>query len=72
MTKRAEVLNGKFDEWNAAHKGEPVAAGPGMPKYGTVDWLFREYKISAAYLDKVAVRSRKDYESNLQHHDQER
>jgi hypothetical protein len=33
-----------------------------MPKYGTVVWLFREYKISRAYLDKVGVRSRDDYE----------
>ena len=33
-----------------------------MPKYGTVDWRFREYKISRAYLDKVGVRSRDDYE----------
>jgi hypothetical protein len=33
-----------------------------MPKYGTVDWLFREYKTSRAYLDKVSVRSRDDYE----------
>jgi hypothetical protein len=33
-----------------------------MPKYGTVDWLFREYKISRAYLEKVDARSRSDYE----------
>lgn len=33
-----------------------------MPKYGTIDWLFREYKISKAYTEKVAVRSRSDYE----------
>jgi hypothetical protein len=29
---------------------------------GTVDWLFREYKSSKAYLEKVAPRSRPDYE----------
>jgi len=29
---------------------------------GRVDWLFREYKSSKAYLEKVAPRSRPDYE----------
>jgi hypothetical protein len=61
MTKRAGVLNSQFNEWDTQRKGLPISA-PNMPKYGTVDWLFREYKISRAYLDKVAVRSRDDYE----------
>jgi hypothetical protein len=61
MTKRAETLNGLFDEWDSQRKGQPIGS-PKMPKYGTVDWLFREYKISRAYLDKVAERSRSDYE----------
>lgn len=61
MTKRAEVLNGLFDEWDKRRKGLPISE-PAMPKYGTVDWLFREYKISKAYLEKVAVRSRPNYE----------
>ena len=34
-------------------------------RYGTVDWLFREYRISKAYLDKVAPRSRPDYERTM-------
>jgi hypothetical protein len=62
MKSRADVLNGALDEWNAARKGLHVDGGAIAPKIGTVDWLFREYKISAAYLDKVAMRSRKDYE----------
>ena len=33
--------------------------------YGTVDWLFREYKQSKAYLEKVALRSRPDYERTM-------
>ena len=33
--------------------------------YGTVDWLFREYKASKAYLEKVAPRSRPDYERTM-------
>jgi hypothetical protein len=58
---RAETLNGLFDEWDDARKGLPVS-GVEAPRIGTVDWLFREYKQSKAYLEKVAVRSRKNYE----------
>jgi hypothetical protein len=47
MIKRASVLNGQFNEWDTQRKGLPISA-PNMPKYGTVDWLFREYKISRA------------------------
>ena len=43
MTKRAGVLNGQFDEWDTQRKGLPISA-PNMPKHGTVDWLFREYR----------------------------
>ena len=62
MIERAKTLNSLFDEWDMARKGQPVSDTPIMPKYGTVDWLFREYKISDAYLKKVAIRSRSDYE----------
>jgi integrase len=61
MKKRADTLNGIFDEWDQQRRGLPMSS-PAMPKYGTVDWLFREYKISKAYLEKVAQRSRQDYE----------
>jgi hypothetical protein len=61
MLERSDSLNGLFDEWDRQRKGEPVTS-ISMPKYGSVDWLFREYKQSRAYLDKVAVRSRRDYE----------
>jgi hypothetical protein len=62
MEARAGTLNGLFDEWDQARKGVPVTGGAMMPKYGTVDWLFREYKRSDAFLEKVAERSRGDYE----------
>ena len=62
MRARADTLNGLFNEWDRARKGAPVTAGALMPKYGTVDWLFREYKQSNAYREKVASRSRGDYE----------
>jgi hypothetical protein len=61
MVKRAGTLNGLLDEWNTQRKGLPVATS-NAPKYGTVDWLFRDYKTSDAYLKKVAVRSRQNYE----------
>jgi hypothetical protein len=61
MKSRADTLNGQFDEWDQRRKGLPVT-NLLMPRYGTVDWLFREYKISDAYTKKVALRSRDDYE----------
>jgi len=65
MVKRAETLNGTFDEWDQQRKGLPISA-PSRPKYGVVDWLFREYRLSKAYLEKVAKRSRPDYEWAMQ------
>lgn len=61
---RAAALNGLFDEWDTLQRGQPVA-GERAPVYGTVDWLFREYKQSKAYLEKVASRSRPDYERTM-------
>lgn len=60
-SNRAETLNGLFNEWHDARKGLPIV-GVEAPRIGTVDWLFREYRLSKAYLEKVAVRSRKNYE----------
>lgn len=62
---RAAILNALFDEWNDARKGT-AAEGLAGARIGTVDWLFREYKQSRAYLDKVGVRSRKGYEWSMQ------
>jgi hypothetical protein len=62
MQLRAEVLNGQFDEWDRVRKGMLLEGGAISPKFGSVDWLFREYKTSDAYLEKVAPRSRSDYE----------
>jgi integrase len=59
---RAAALNGLFDEWRAMRAGEPIEI---IARYGTVDWLFREYKISKAYLEKVSERSRPDYERTM-------
>jgi hypothetical protein len=61
MAERAKTVNGLLDEWDAQRKGLPVTSNQAA-RYGTVDWLFREYKTSDAYLKKVAPRSRKNYE----------
>jgi hypothetical protein len=56
---RAAALNALFDEWRS---GETID-----PKHvGTVDWLFRTYKTTKAYTEKVSVRSRRDYECTMQ------
>jgi hypothetical protein len=59
---RAAALNALFDEWRRARSGEPVE---GLVRFGTVDWLFREYKQTKAYLEKVSQRSRRDYERTM-------
>lgn len=58
---RAAILNALFDEWQDKLDGFPVASNA-APKIGTVDWLFREYKQSKSYLEKVSPRSRINYE----------
>jgi hypothetical protein len=59
---QAAALNALFDEWRAKRNGVPVQ---GIIRFGTVDWLFREYKQTIAYLEKVSVRSRRDYERTM-------
>jgi hypothetical protein len=56
---RTKALNALLDEWLAKRAGEPIE---GLTKYGTIDWLFREYKQSEAYLERVSERTRPDYE----------
>jgi hypothetical protein len=60
---RAATLNGLFDEWWKAKNGEPVER---TARYGTVDWLFREYKSSKRYRERVSARTRPDYERLMQ------
>jgi hypothetical protein len=56
---RAAALNALFDEWAQARSGEPVES---IARFGTVDWLFREYKASKRYRERVSARTRPDYE----------
>jgi hypothetical protein len=59
---RAAALNARFDEWVDCKRGDPI---PGVARYGTVDWLFREFKASIRFREKVSVRSRPDYERSM-------
>jgi hypothetical protein len=56
------MLNALFDEWRRSRSGEPIE---GLVRFGTVDRLFREYKQTKAYLEKVSARSRRDYERTM-------
>jgi hypothetical protein len=60
---RAAALNGLFDEWLKIKSGEPVQS---VARYGTIDWLFREYKNSKRYRERVSRRTRGDYELLMQ------
>ena len=62
---RASALNALFDEWQDTRHGLPII-GEREPIYGTVRWLFQEYRRSKAYLEKVSPRSRPDYERTMQ------
>jgi hypothetical protein len=59
---KAAALNALVDEWIKIQAGEQV---PGMVRHGTVDWLFREFKTSIRYKEKVSPRSRPDYERSM-------
>lgn len=61
---RAATLNGIIDEWQASRRGEVLSVRSG-PRYGTVDWLFDQYRASNAYLRKVSRNSRRSYEWSM-------
>jgi len=59
------TLNALFDEWNDHRRCEPIAQSK-IARYGSIDWLFRQYKTEKAYTEKVSPRSRPDYERIMQ------
>jgi hypothetical protein len=61
---RAQALNELFNEWNESRLGRGAPAARAF-HYGTVDWVFREYKSNKAYLESVDERSRPDYERTM-------
>jgi hypothetical protein len=62
---RAAALNALFDEWDTKRKGGTVETGR-VGRYGTVDWLFREYLKSESCRERVSDRTRPDYERIMQ------
>lgn len=61
---RAATLNGLFDEWDLSRRGMPISS-EAAPAIGSIDWLFREYRQSKAYTEKVGIRSRTGYEWSM-------
>ena len=61
---RAFALNALFDEWDVQRRtgSAPVT---GRVRFGSVDWLFAEYKKSEAYRARVSERVRGDYEAAM-------
>jgi hypothetical protein len=59
---KAAILNALFDEWLKAKSGEPIES---VARHGTVDWLFREYKASKRYRERVSARTQPDYERTM-------
>ena len=62
---RAAALNALFDEWDNRRRGLAVT-GARAPIFGTIRWLFQEYRRSKAFTEKVSARSRPDYERTMQ------
>jgi hypothetical protein len=62
---RAATLNALFNDWNNRRKEEPIEQAR-IARYGTIDWLCRQYKTEKAYTEKVSLRSRPDYERIMQ------
>jgi hypothetical protein len=61
---RAAALNALFNEWQDHRRGLQVT-GERAPVYGTIRWLFQEYRRSKAYTEKVTPRSRPDHERTM-------
>ncbi len=63
---KAAALNTLFDDWDRRRLGEaePAAADQLAP-YGTVDWLFRTYRSSLDWKERVSARTAPDHERTL-------
>lgn len=59
---KAASLNALFDEWAARQRGESVES---LARHGSVDWVFREFKTSVRFREKVSARSQPDYERSM-------
>lgn len=60
----AAILNALFDEWDRIRLGEPPTAAVDG-KVGTVDWLFRTYRKSNDWKERVSARTAPDHERTM-------
>lgn len=61
----AATLNGLFDEWDLKRLGEPARTMPETVEPGSVDWLFRTYKASNDWKERVSERTGPDHENTI-------
>jgi hypothetical protein len=61
---RAATLNGLFDDWDSGRLGEPPQPKTEL-KAGTVDWLFKTYKGSNDWKERVSARTAPDHELTI-------
>jgi hypothetical protein len=61
---RAAFLNGLFDDWDRARLGEPPKPKV-EERIGTVDWLFKAYKGSNDWKERVSERTAPDHENTM-------
>jgi hypothetical protein len=61
----AAILNTLFDEWDEARLGAPPQTMPEDVAAGSVDWLFRTYKASNDWKEKVSDRTAPDHENTI-------
>jgi hypothetical protein len=66
MRATAAPPRSMLDSMKGKMRGENCRLRGGRaPIYGTVKWLFQEYRRSKAYTEKVSPRSRPDYERTM-------
>lgn len=60
----AATLNGLFDDWDRMRLGEPPRPKTDT-RIGTVDWLFKTYKASNDWKERVSARTAPDHERTM-------
>ena len=65
LDRRDRSLRPIFLPHEDARRGLPITGERG-PIYGSIRWLFQEYRRGKAYTEKVSLRSRPDYERTMQ------
>lgn len=61
---KAATLNGLFDDWDRIRLGEPPEPKVELVP-GTVDWLFKAYRTSTDWRERVSKRTAPDHERTM-------